>query len=306
VSVAGVYAQQADHHDDVLEEAKSGQLAFQLVETIAGPRWLVTCWHHSRICLGSSHDRDQAPVRREEVMRRTDWLWQQHHSRTSGDLGTQLVRVLVDTFRRAHRQMEAWLQLWELDYFKHHAQASGADADENRDEPETVTLSNLLSLVSEFRRRLAAFNNARSVSESGTWFPAVLDKVHDDQADAVLDRALRNLSMLFENVRADMDLVTMNAIAEQARAAADLATSVAQSAELLKDQRAADEAFQKQLGKVTALLLVPTLIAGVFGANTQLPGGGRWWGFEFMLVLMFVSSLGVYLYIIRGIRKMRL
>lgn len=111
--------------------------------------------------------------------------------------------------------------------------------------------------------------------------------------------------MLFENVRADMDLVTMNAIAEQARAAADLATSVAHSAELLQDQREADEAFQKQLGKVTALLLVPTLIAGIFGANTQLPGGGRWWGFEIMLLLMFVSSLAVYLYIIRGIRKLR-
>lgn len=111
--------------------------------------------------------------------------------------------------------------------------------------------------------------------------------------------------MLFENVRADMDLVTMNAIAEQARAAGDLATSVAQSAELLKDQREADEAFQKQLGKVTALLLVPTLVAGIYGANTQLPGGGRWSGFDIMLLLMLVSSLAVYVYIIRGIRKSR-
>jgi hypothetical protein len=213
--------------------------------------------------------------------------------------------VLVDTYRRAHRQMEAWLQLWELDYFKYHAQASKRGEDESFTEPEVVTLSNLLSLVSEFRRRLAEFNNARSVSEDGKWYPGVRDKDQDHQADVVLDRALRNLALLFENVRADMDLVTMNAIAEQARAAADLATSVAHNAVLLQEQRDSDEAFQKQLGKVTALLLVPTLIAGVFGANTQLPGGGRWWGFEIMLLLMLVSSLAVYMYIIRGIHKMR-
>lgn len=55
------------------------------------------------------------------------------------------------------------------------------------------------------------------------------------------------------------------------------------------------ERLQSQLAKVTALLLVPTLIAGVFGANTQLPGIGSWLGFDLMIVLMICSAVAVYL-----------
>ncbi len=45
---------------------------------------------------------------------------------------------------------------------------------------------------------------------------------------------------------------------------------------------------------MTGLVLVPTLVAGVFGANTAVPGGQAWWGFEVMLLLMVVSAVVVY------------
>ena len=37
-----------------------------------------------------------------------------------------------------------------------------------------------------------------------------------------------------------------------------------------------------------------SFVAGLFGANTRLPGGGSWLGFELMVVLMVVSSIAVY------------
>jgi Mg2+ and Co2+ transporter CorA len=48
---------------------------------------------------------------------------------------------------------------------------------------------------------------------------------------------------------------------------------------------------------VTGLVLVPTFVAGLFGANTALPGGGSWMGFDIMLVLMAVSAAASYLVI---------
>jgi hypothetical protein len=60
-------------------------------------------------------------------------------------------------------------------------------------------------------------------------------------------------------------------------------------------QQESAERLQGYLGKVTGLVLVPTLVAGLFGANTQLPGLGSWMGFEIMLILMVLSAIAVYL-----------
>jgi Mg2+ and Co2+ transporter CorA len=42
------------------------------------------------------------------------------------------------------------------------------------------------------------------------------------------------------------------------------------------------------------VLLVPTFIAGFFGANTQVPGQGKWWGFGLMVVLMVLGAAGAW------------
>jgi hypothetical protein len=112
--------------------------------------------------------------------------------------------------------------------------------------------------------------------------------------DEILDRGLRGLGRLFTSVRADVDLLTMNGIAAQAKSSAEQAQSLARTAELAQQSRDANERVQQQLEKIAALLLVPTLIAGVFGANTALPGGGAWWGFGVMIALMVVSGVALY------------
>ncbi len=80
--------------------------------------------------------------------------------------------------------------------------------------------------------------------------------------------------MLSEAIRADMDLLMLQASATQ------------------QEQT---ERLQGYLSRVTGLILVPTFVAGLFGANTRLPGGGSWMGFDLMVVLMVVSSIAVYL-----------
>jgi Mg2+ and Co2+ transporter CorA len=206
---------------------------------------------------------------------------------TPGDLGTEILSCLTATYKHAHRRLESWLQLWELEL--HKARLKNM---------ETRTLHDLFALVNEFRRRLSAMNYARSVTDDNTWFPES-DEVADKAADAMLDRTLKKLALLFENIRADMELVTMEHVVQQAVSAAQQAALVAKSTQIMQEQRIANEHFQDRLAKVTALLLVPTLIAGIYGANTRLPGGGRWAGFEAMVVLMVIASAAVYMFMLR-------
>lgn len=291
VSLVGV---EARTHSNGAAERWGGELAFQLVETLSGPGWIITCWHNSRICSGTVSDRDEAPKSREAVIAQLLEDWTSRGWTSPGDIGTGLAFQLIQTMPVAFRELEAWLQRWEMNHYRERCDAHGGSPSTA---PDTATLNSLLSLVSEFRRRAAAEESSRGVTEESPWFDGVSDCKLDERADHVIDSILAKLDRLFDNVRADMELVTMNSIAEQARASASQASEVAETTRLIKERGAADERFQNQLGKVTALLLVPTLIAGMFGANTALPGGGSWMGFELMLVLMVVSSLLVFLYI---------
>jgi magnesium transporter len=84
-------------------------------------------------------------------------------------------------------------------------------------------------------------------------------------------------------------------LAAQARNIDELAQAVielvrAEQANFLND-------INKKLTAWAAILIVPTLIAGIYGMNYPLfPDGGKEWGFWFALGLMAVESGGLYLY----------
>jgi hypothetical protein len=260
VSMVGVVAEQ-------VAGSLTGQLRFQPVETLTGHGWFAVCWQPSQVCTGTVGRCADAPVLRAEVTRKVQRAWATGTGRTSGDLATLVARALVQRYRLAHREVESWVHAWEL-----------AVAD-------VPALKRLLATVNESRRRVAAFDHARDLTDDESWFPGVTDRELVGQVREGVERARRKLDLLFDTVRADMELVCMVKMVEQAETA---------------QQRAeAEGKFQDNLGKVTALLLVPTLIAGIFGANTRLPGGGSWTGFDAMVALMVVTSLVVYQLVVR-------
>jgi Mg2+ and Co2+ transporter CorA len=67
-------------------------------------------------------------------------------------------------------------------------------------------------------------------------------------------------------------------------------------------QQESTERLQRLLGKVTGLVLVPTLVAGLFGANTELPGRGTWLGFELMMILIVLTAITAY-FVIRRLTR---
>jgi hypothetical protein len=63
---------------------------------------------------------------------------------------------------------------------------------------------------------------------------------------------------------------------------------------LVQRQRLDVERFQRVVTLVGAAVLVPGLIAGIFGANVDLPGGGTSTAFWAMLLLMAAGGVGSY------------
>jgi Mg2+ and Co2+ transporter CorA len=273
-----------DDTDGVSEE-----LIFQMVEMIVGEGWIVTCWHPSRVYSGASSYRVGNPILREPFLSHVRQRWRKDSNedqpglcrKTSGDLGVYLARSLVDTYGASHRMMERWAEAWESIFYTSLTCSDKAA----RLKEAAGEISDLLSMVAEFSRRLTAFDHGRWSTVDKSWFPAVSDRdkrivepeKQSPQVDALAESirsTKEKLALLSVHIRADLDLLMLQSTATQ---------------------QESSEKLQDYLGKVTGLVLVPSLVVGLFGANTRLPGQGSWGGFELMLVLMLVSSIAVYL-----------
>jgi hypothetical protein len=179
---------------------------------------------------------------------------------------------------------------------------------------DTGALHHLLALVNEFREPLNVFIHAGEVTANGSWFPGEADSERAERLRTLIQGAVAGLDDLSQTIRDEMTLATMIGIQEQAEAskreasaraeaskreASTQATAIALQRESAERQKLSDEHFQRQLEKMAALLLVPTLVASVFGANTAVPGGGAWIGFEVMIALMVLSAVAAFIYLRR-------
>lgn len=253
--------------------SKAGALVFDLVEMAVGGRWLVTCRFPGERYDGGSF-RSQAHDERLQgrvcegrtrtalltgLGRRWERALARHDDLGPGDLGMLVLHELVDTYRPVQLSLGAWLEQWELQFNRDPASA------------ERGTLVAIRSLVEEARDRLVFYTRPRQGDPVAAWFPAVTDA---DEARHVLDLhryAVAELDTLDGRVRSAFDLLR------------------AHEGDHLRDQ----------VERATFLFLVPTVVAGIFGANTLVPGQQEWWGFALMLAIMVVLSSALYVYVRR-------
>ncbi|MEZ0578021.1 CorA family divalent cation transporter [Nocardioides sp. MH1] len=298
VSVPALVTREQENKDDRFD-GQDEQLVIQLVELVVGPDWMVTCWHPSRILRSGRPPEAGAPLLREPFTSHVAHRWVQDpvdaarpdRPKEAGDLAVYLARSLVATYGASLRMLQRWVSEWEVLFYT----TLGDHDDQGDEEPKSlkdaaVEISTFLAIVGEFSRSVTAFRLAGDEMPNDTWFADPdRDSEQDDGAEtsneqakalsAAVDAASEKLEHLYNEIRADMDLLT---IQSQAR------------------QQEASERLQGYLGKVTGLILVPTFVAGLFGANTALPGQGSWAGFDLMLVLMIVSGAVSY-WVIRRI-----
>jgi hypothetical protein len=143
--------------------------------------------------------------------------------------------------------------------------------DHETDEPALIDLR---ALVGEFSKRVEGLNLPRSEVEHG-WFSDVSLVKRAETVDELIDRTRHDLDALKETLRSSFEAVRL----------------------------AHSERLQRGLERVTAILLVPTLIAGFYGANTALPGGNHWTGFVIMLALMALGAGTSYALLVRARRR---
>jgi CorA-like Mg2+ transporter protein len=67
------------------------------------------------------------------------------------------------------------------------------------------------------------------------------------------------------------------------------AVSTSQTLELAQESQRSSERLQRTLSVLGAAILGPTLVVGLFGANTDIPGENTWWGFGLMVACMILS-----------------
>jgi hypothetical protein len=291
VSTMAVVARELPDTEDDLDGVDE-QLTFQLVENLIGDGWIVSCWHPARLLSGATADRSGVALGSVPTLSllqepfvqqvRRHWVVSEHMS-TSGDLGMVFARELADAYAASQRMIERWVQRTEVQFF------DGLSEEADVADGAAPEIPHMLAMVGEFRRCLTAFEHARTSTADRSWFPRLSGDGEGDANAAVkallgiIEGAQKKLDVVFGAIRADVDLLMLQGMGRQQRAN--------------ESQEQARLDLQDKITRVTVLFLVPTLIAGIFGANTQLPGGGRWFGFDLMLILMVLSSLGIYLLI---------
>jgi hypothetical protein len=117
-----------------------------------------------------------------------------------------------------------------------------------------------------------------SRSPALVWFPGVTREgvAEAELADDFIDRGLSNLQDLNVRLRGALELVNARTASREERRSRD---------------------FQNTLTLLAGVLLVPTLVASIYGANTELPGRGSWTGFGILVAAMVISALVTYIVI---------
>src|SRR3954454_10546040 len=270
VSAFSAHAEESERGGSDAEASKAGAVVFQLVEILAGDGWLITCWHRSKRYEGAEEIAEGPPLGHDDVYRGVDRHWAREELTSAGDLATLILYELVGTYPLATRVLMSWLEQWEIDFHR------------SFDETERHTLIAIRSLLGEFEERLSAFERPE-VEASESWFMGLTSDRWAVRVQHLVERALSDLADISAALRSSLDLLGVH--------------SAAQHLNVARRQAAQTERLQGTVAIVTSVLLVPTLIASVFGSNTAIPGEGHWAGFIALIALMVLGAAGAYLVI---------
>jgi Mg2+ and Co2+ transporter CorA len=265
----------AEEHEVPSSESKAGSLVFRPVEIAVGDGWVVIARHKGGVYHGATEIAQTDPLPLERLIHDVQPAWGRLEAANANDLGMLMLDAMATSYRAAHRELYAWLESWELDF------------NDRLHQTEQETLKDIRGLLTIMRVRLTALSPAHD-RPSEAWFAGALDDSAAESLDRKLERALRQLDETSEALRSSLQVLTTAGTAEQLR--------------LAQDQRERSRQLDDRITMITALLLVPTLIVGIYGANTMLPGRDHWAGFGLMLGLIVASAVFT-LWVVRRARR---
>ncbi len=253
-----------------------GCFVLQRITIVSGPDWVITCEHAATMLpesLGNSVGRAQLPF--EEIREAVAARWPQVASVTSANLALLILRAIVDTYTNARRALRRWLEAWESSLYERLTAAPRGRTSGRAQVEDAITANDLLPLMELRRLRNKLFSRLETLNRPGMrtndgliWFSGG-DPTLAEEVDEPLDRSLRGLRDFGEVLRSSVELVATFVAAEQSRQS---------------------ERFQELATFIAAVLLVPTLVAGIYGANVTLPGKDRATGLWIMLAAMVLTA----------------
>lgn len=251
---------------------------------LVSDRWIVTARKRGfAVTRGIAFNRDPVPF--EYLLRFTRERWGSFNE--PHDAATLMLRAIVDTFLTALEAISRRLQNSELGYVRGLDEADGAgNLDERAYRVELVDIKWMVDGVSGALNRLARPGTDTSVA----WF-----RVHSGAAKQLavevrelVDLARGEVARQREQLRESFDLVA--------------STQASRQLELARQEQSRGQRLERAITLVTAILLVPGLVAAFFGAMPSILAD-CWWG-RTLLILGTMLGFGVASYItLRSLRS---
>ncbi len=265
-----VYAPEARQNDGLTPVyTSSADAVYEAVELLAGDGWLITRWHDACLFRGADLiEKGLPPVSRDSLRSAVAKRWVERSSGSAGDLGVMAMFELSLTYAPTHRRFLAALEEWELSLYGPVGRKMEISA------KEEAHLHDLWGARARLRDWLNPLNVPGLRADlDKAWLPAT---DHDAviEVDDRVDKSLAALSKLGETLRSTFHLIHI---------------------EKTEAKRERNERLQRDLGFLATGFLVPTLVVGLYGANTWIPGEHRQWGFLGMVALMVLATTGVSL-----------
>jgi Mg2+ and Co2+ transporter CorA len=270
VSAFKVSACESDEGADPASASKAGVLVFEPVEFLVGTGWVVTCWHDIEVYREAKRIRESRPSPPDALFEEVERCWSRELS-TAGDLAVLVLHELTLSYAPAYRQLYVWEEEWELDFYR------------RPERTDRETLMEARAAAAILRDWLSPLNPAGMREDiSRAWFPEISGTAQSGgyeralRADARIDSALVGVRMFNETLRSAYDLLQLR------------------EGEL---ERERDDRFQRNVAVGGSVILIPTLVAGVMGANTWVPGQfqgtGRppHWAFLALLAIILLSGV---------------
>lgn len=260
VSAFGVRALESDEGVERGSRTKAGVIEFSPVEFLVGSNWLITCWQERDIYRGASRVAEKPPRPLSDLPTEVERCWRTGEFTTAGDLATLILHELGLGYAPACRTLDVWLEEWELDFYR------------RSEHVDKETLLEVRGAAAILRDWLSPMNpSGLRQDPAKAWFPGITGTQEHGgykkslDIDDRIDRSLAGLHGFGDRIRDSFDLLQLRQ-AEQ--------------------QRDREENFQRTISIGGAVILVPTLVAGIAGSNTWVPYEHRVPGFLVMIVLM--------------------
>lgn len=280
VSAFQVLACESDEGASDTSSSKAGVLLFEPVEFLVGTGWLITSWHDVEVYRGAERIREARPSPPAALFDEVERCWPGPGLTSAGDLAVLVLKELALTYAAAYRQFYIWEEEWELDFYR------------RPDRVDSETLLEVRALAAILRDWLSPLNPPGMRQDADkAWFPGITGTPERGghelalRTDDRIDQALRALQEFTDTLRSAYDLLQLR---QRER------------------ERERDDRFQRNIAVWGAAILVPTLVAGIMGANTWVPG--QWseshkpphWAFLVLFALVVLSGLAAWLVIKRA------